>query len=158
MLSLLFPRVIDDTYRGQRLGYWLLAPVLVLKIGIAFSSLFSPRAANGADGMDLTSFSAAALREEVMSTALLGLLHLAIGVFCVLAMVRYRAMIPLIYLWLIAEFLGRRVVLELYPIDRASGPSSGAYVNLALFAMLAIGFALSLWRRRGQATGEACDR
>ena len=61
------------------------------------------------------------------------------------------AMTPLIYLWLIAEFLGRRVVLGLYPIDRVSGPSSGSYVNMALAAMLAVGFGLSLWRRRGVA-------
>ncbi len=149
MSSLLFPPVIDNGYRGQRLGYWLLAPVLILKLGVALASIVNPRGANRADAMVLTGFSAAALREEMMSTALLGLLHLAIGLFCVLAMVRYRAMIPLIYLWLIAEFLGRRVVLDLYPIDRASAPSSGSYVNLALFGMLATGFALSLWRRRG---------
>jgi len=149
MLRLLFPEVIDNRYRGQRAGYWLLAPVLFVKIGVALASILNPRGANQADAIDLSSFSAAALREEVTTTALLGLLHLAIGLFCVLAMVRYRAMTPLIYLWLIAEFLGRRVVLGAYPIDRVSGPSSGTYVNMALFAMLVIGLALSLWRRRG---------
>jgi hypothetical protein len=149
MLSLLFPRVIDNTYRGQRLGYWLLAPVLFLKIGIGLASIFNPRGANQADAIDLSSFSTVALREEVTTTALLGLLHLAIGLFCVLAMVRYRAMTQMIYFWLIAEFIGRRVVLSVYTIDRVDGPSSGSYVNLALAGMLAMGFALSLWRRRG---------
>lgn len=151
MLALLFPPVIDNTYRGQRAGYWLLAPVLFVKIGIALGSIVNPRGANAADGIDLSSFSVAALREGATTTALLGLLHLAIGLFCVLAMVRYRAMTQLIYLWLIAEFLGRRVVLGLYPIDRVSGSSSGAYVNMALAGMLVIGFALSMWRRRGLA-------
>ena len=151
MLSPMFPPVIDNTYRGQRAGYWLLAPVLFVKIGIALGSIVNPRGANAADGIDLSSFSVAALREGATTTALLGLLHLAIGLFCVLAMVRYRAMTQLIYLWLIAEFLGRRVVLGLYPIDRVSGSSSGAYVNMALAGMLVIGFALSMWRRRGLA-------
>lgn len=30
MLGLLFPRVIDNRFRGQRIGFWLLAPVLVV--------------------------------------------------------------------------------------------------------------------------------
>ena len=148
MLRALFPPVIDNTFRGQWLGFWLLAPVLFLKLAIAVGSLVAPRQANSADAIDLSSFSPAALQAEATSTALLGLLHLAIGLFAVLAMIRYRAMVPLIYLWLIAEFLGRRVVLGLYPIDRAAGASSGAIVNIVLVSLMVLGFLLSLWRRR----------
>ena len=149
MLRLLFPPVIDNRFRGQWAGFWLLTPVLLLKLGIAFGSLFTPANANRADAIDLSSFSAAALRDETTTTALLGLLHLAIGAIGVLAMVRYRAMVPLIFLWLILEFLGRRVVLAVYPIDRAPGPSGGAMLNLVLFGLMALGFGLSLWPRRG---------
>jgi hypothetical protein len=152
MLRLLFPRVIDNRFRGQWVGYWLLAPVLVLKLGIAGASILTPGNANKADAIDLSTFSAAALREETMSTALLGLLHLCIGLYCVLAMIRYRAMVPLIYLWLLAEFLGRRVVLGLYPIERTPGASSGSIVNLVLLSMMVAGLALSLWPRRGAAS------
>ena len=137
MLSLLFPRVIDNRFRGQWLGFWLLAPVLFLKIGIAFGSILTPRQANKADAIDLTTFSRAALSDQVTSTALLGLLHLCIGLICVLAMIRYRAMVPLIYLWLVFEFLGRRAILGLYPIERTPGTSSGSIINLVLIAMLA---------------------
>ena len=149
MLGLLFPSAIDNRFRGQWAGFWLLAPVLFLKLGIALGSLLTPANANRADAIDLSSFSAAALRAETTSTALLGLLHLAIGLMGVLAMVRYRAMVPLIYLWLIAEFLGRRVVLTAYPIDRAPGPSSGSILNLFLIGAMIAGLALSLWPRRG---------
>ena len=148
MLGLLFPRVIDNRFRGQWLGYWLLAPVLLLKFGIAMASILTPRQANKADAIDLSTYSEAALRDAATSTALLGLLHLCIALLCLLAMIRYRAMVPLIYLWLVIEFLGRRVILELYPIDRTPGPSSGSVVNLVLFAMLVVGFALSVWPRR----------
>ena len=148
MLRVLFPRVIDNSFRGQWLGFWLLAPVLVLKLGIGVASLLTPQRANSADAIDVSSFSDAALRSEATATALLGLLHLAIGLMGVLAMIRYRAMVPLIYLWLIAEFLGRRVVLALYPIDRAAGMSSGSIVNIVLLSMMALGLLLSLWPRR----------
>jgi hypothetical protein len=91
MLGLLFPRLIDNRFRGQWLGYWLLAPVLVLKFGIAFASILTPRQANKADAIDLSTYSQTALRDAATSTALLGLLHLCIGLFCLLAMIRYRA-------------------------------------------------------------------
>jgi hypothetical protein len=148
MLGLLIPRSIDNRFRGQWLGYWLMAPVLLLKFGIAIGSMLNPGQANRADAIDLSTFSEAALRDAAASTALLGLLHLCIGLIGLLAMIRYRAMVPLVYLWLLIEFLGRRVILELYPIGRVQGPSSGSIINLALFAMLAIGLALSLWPRR----------
>lgn len=148
MLGLLFPRSIDNRFRGQRLGYWLMIPVLVLKFGIAIASILTPGNANRADAIDLSTYSQAALRDATTSTALLGLLHLSIGLICLLAMIRYRAMVPLLYLWLVIEFLGRRVILAVYPIERTPGTSSGSMVNLALFAMLALGLALSVWPRR----------
>lgn len=148
MLGLLFPRVIDNKFRGQWLGYWLMAPVLVMKLGIAVASMLTPREANKADAINVSTYSEPALRDAMTSTALLGLLHLCIGLICLLAMIRYRAMVPLVYLWLMIEFLGRRVILELYPIDRVPGPSGASIVNLALFAMLALGLALSVWPRR----------
>jgi hypothetical protein len=155
MLSLLFPRVIDNRFRGQWLGYWLLAPVLLLKFGIALGSILNPRQANKTDAIDVSTYSQTALSDAATSTALLGLLHLCIALFCLLAMIRYRAMVPLVYLWLAVEFLGRRGVLELYPIQRTPGPSSGSIVNLVLIAMLAVGLALSVWPRRDAAASGA---
>jgi hypothetical protein len=148
MLRLLFPPALDTNFRGQWLGFWLLAPVLFLKIGIGIGSLVAPQRANQADALDHSTYSPAALREALATTALLGLLHLCIAAFGVLAMARYRAMVPLIYLGLIAEMLARRVVLGAYPIDRVAGPSSGGIVNLVLIALMVVGLGLSLWPRR----------
>ena len=148
MLGLLFPGVIDNRFRGQWLGYWLLAPVLILKFGIAIGSILTPANANKADAIDLSSFSAPALRDAMTSTALLGLLHFSIVLICLLAMIRYRAMVPMIYLWLALEYLGRRVILDVYPIERVPGTSSGSIINLGLIALLALGLALSIWPRR----------
>lgn len=148
MLGILFPRVIDNTFRGQWIGLWLMAPLLFVKLGIAIVSMIDPRRANAADAIDHASFSEAALREATTTTALLGLLHLAIGLVGVLAMIRYRALVPFIYLWLLAEFLARRAVLTLYPIDRVDGPSSGSLVNMVLLGLMVVGLLFSLWPRR----------
>jgi DMSO reductase anchor subunit len=148
MLGILFPPVIDRTFRGQLLGFWLLAPVLLLKVAVAALSIVAPQQANSADAIDVSSFSEAALREATLSTALLGLLHLCIGLIGVLAMARYRAMVPLIYLWLLVESLGRRVVLALYPIDRAGDASNASIMNTILLSLMILGLALSVWPRR----------
>jgi len=156
MFALLFPGVIDNRFRGQWLGYWLLAPVLVMKFGIALASIVTPRRANAADAIDLSTYSPAALSDAATSTALLGLLHLCIALFCLLGMIRYRAMVPLIYLWLIVEFMGRRIVLEVYPMQRTPGLSGGSVVNLVLIAMLALGLVLSVWPRRSASEPDQC--
>lgn len=153
MLRLLFPGVIDNTYRGQWPGYWLLAPVLLLKLAIAVASIIAPRQTFVADAIDTSTFSAAALSEATTTMALLGLVHLCIGLMGVLAMVRYRALVPLIHLWLLAEFLARRGILTIYPIDRVDGPSTGSMVNNVLISLMTLALALSIWPRRAPARG-----
>ena len=148
MLQRLFPTRIDNIYRGQWIGFWLLAPVLLLKIAIALGSILTPANASGADGIDISSFSPAALRDAASSSALLGWLHLCIAMVGVLAMARYRAMVPMIYIWLLVEFLGRRVILNQYPIDRVASPPPASIINLVLLTIMGLGLCLSLWPRR----------
>lgn len=150
MLNKIFPRTIDNTLNGQWLGFWLLVPLLAMKLMIAFGSMVFPGKANSTDGIDISGYSTIALQEAVASTALLGLLHLSIGLFCVLAMIRYRALIPLLYIWLLFEFLGRRLLLNIYPIERTGDTSSATIINLVFFALMVIGFALSMWPRNIQ--------
>ena len=42
MFRLLLPRVVNNRFRGRRVGYWLMAPVLFVKIGIALVSMLTP--------------------------------------------------------------------------------------------------------------------
>jgi hypothetical protein len=58
-------------------------------------------------------------------------------------LVRYRAMIPLMFALLVLEYLSRRPILLFLPIVR-SGPPPGSVVNLALLAVMIVGLALSL--------------
>ena len=148
MLRLLAPQTIDNTFRGQWLGFWLMAPLLIAKLGIAIMSIVNPAEANRADAIDVSTYSEAALRAGLTTTALLGLLHLSIALLGVLAMIRYHAMVPLIYLMLFGEFVARRFVLAAYPIERSEGVSSGSIVNIVLVTLMVLGLAFSLWTRR----------
>jgi hypothetical protein len=58
-------------------------------------------------------------------------------------LIRYRAMIPLMYVLLLLEFLAKKWILLVNPIVR-TGTSPSTYVNLVLIALLIAGLVLSL--------------
>lgn len=148
MLDQLLPRQIDNTYRGHRLALWLFAVVVFVRASQGLVTIFNGyHAASGPDAIPLATYPAAAADTVVTLMALLGLRSLIICLLGVLALMRYRAMIPLMFAILVLEYLGRRLVLLFLPVER-SGPPPGSIVNLTLLAVIIVGLALSL-RRRG---------
>ena len=146
-LNRIFPRSLDNTYRGHPLAVWFFVPVVVLKTGIALSTIFNGRnAAQSADGIPLDRFGAGGAEAVVALFAIWGLAQLVLSVFGVLAIARYRAMIPLMFVLLLLEHLARKWILLVKPIARTGTPA-GSYVNLAILILMIVGLALSLWRR-----------
>jgi hypothetical protein len=149
MLSRIFPRQIDNAFRGHRLGVWLFAPVVALKLVIGVNSILHTRdVAMGADGIPLDRLGAGA--DEVLSLfALLSLSNLMLALLGALATIRYRAMIPLLYLLFLLQQLGGKVLMAMHPVARAGaatlgGLSIGTIVTYGLLAATAVGFVLSL--------------
>ncbi len=148
MLSRIFPRQFDNAYRGYTLALWLFAPIALLKFAQGVASVVDARfIATTADRLPLDTFDAGAASTVAfmfmswgLSTALLCLIGL-------IALVRYRAMIPLMYVVLAIEQIGRRVFLVLSPVPRLPDtPTDGPTIpiNLILLAVLLIGLALSV--------------
>ena len=149
MLGLLFPAHADNTYRGHKLALWLFGLAVLAKLGIGFGSIFNGyNAASRADGIPLDTYPSAAAQAVVSLFALLGWLHIVLGVICIVVLIRYRAMVPLMLAVLIVEYLGRRTILIFMPI--VSGVSSGLVVNLAILAVMIVALVLSLWNRARQ--------
>lgn len=147
MLDRLLPRQADNAYRGHRLALWLLGALVVFKCGIGFGTLFNGRAAAiGADGIPLDSFGAAGAQAFVALFAAWGLAQVVLNLIAALALVRYRALVPLMFALLLLEHLGRRLVFRILPLPR-SGTPPGFWINLALVALMIVGLALSLWNR-----------
>jgi len=156
-LNQILPQPIDNTYRGHRAALWLFIPVVVMKTGIALATIFNGRvAAQSADGIPLASFGAAGAQAVVALFAIWGLSQLVFSVLGILALTRYRALIPFLFVLLLAEHLARRWILLVKPIARIGTPS-GVYVNLALLVLMIVGLALSLWRSSGEAPPRAQD-
>ncbi len=150
MLNRLFPCQIDNDYRGSRIAIWLLVPVLLLKSLMGANSIFMTRfVASSADGIPIDSYGPDAAQAVLAFFALWGLGQLVLGLNGAVVMIRYRAMVPFLYLLLLIEHVGRRAILTAYPVVRtgAGDFSIGHAINYALVAMVVSGFVLSLLSR-----------
>ena len=150
MLDRIFPAQFDNAYRGHRLALWLFGLLVVVRLGIALGSIFNGyQAASSADGVPLDTFPPAASQAVVTLFALLGLVHVMLLLICIVALVRYRTMIPLMFVLLLLEYLCRRLILLLMP-TAGTGTPPGLFVNLALLAVMIGGLVLSLWQRESR--------
>lgn len=165
MVGRLFPKVIDNDYRGWWLAVWMLAPLVMLQLVMGFNvSGLNPWISNrdiaiNADGFALDSYGTEAASVVMFMFASWGLILLVLSLLGLLVLVRYRAMIPLMYLLLGAEQFGRKAIALSQPIVKAAAQSEGLspafLINSGFMAVLAIGFILSLTPRHSAADRQA---
>ena len=151
MLDRLLPRQFDNQYRGLWPGLWLLAPLVLVRLLQGVNCLLDPRSiAVSADAIPLDRFAPAASAQIVVLFALSALGFLLFALQGLLALIRYRSMVPLMYVWFLVDALIRRVVIAHYPTQDAVAPGGhaiGFYVNMGLLAVAVLGLALSLVAR-----------
>ena len=152
MIHRLLPQPIDNTYHGRKLAIWLLAIVVFVKILQSVVVIFDGYSiAQSADGIPVAMFPAQAAQSVVALFAISALSRLVLCVLCMLVLLRYRSAVPLMLSLLALDYLGRQLMLNLYPLVRTGAPV-GPYVNFALFTITVIGLAMSLlWGRNPQA-------
>jgi hypothetical protein len=153
MSSPLLPRRADNEYRGRTVALWIFGLVVFVKLAMGLNSTLNGRSvASTADGIPLDTYTPAGAQAFVSVFALLGVAHVVLGLLCVLVLVRYRALVPLMFAVLLLEHLGKRLVVRLLPIERIGAPPASV-INLALFTLMVVGLALSLWGRAGRESG-----
>lgn len=145
MLSRIFPKQFDNAYRGHWLGLWLFVPIMLLKgVQGANAILITRTVITGADAVPLDSFGADAAQTTIALFALLGVHVLIVPVLSLVALIRYRAMIPLLYVLLLMVLLAGRALSYMQPIVRSEAYPIGFYFNLAILVAAILGFVLSL--------------
>ena len=147
MLNQLLPPTADNTYRGHPAALWLFGVLVFLKLVISVNSMVNGHSvASGADGIPLDTFATGAAQTVVSLFGLLGISTLLLCAICIVVLVRYRALIPFMFVLLLLEFLGRKLFLQAMPIPR-TGASTGFYVTLVFLVLMLAGLALSLVKR-----------
>jgi len=155
MVNLLFPRVIDNKYRGQWLALVFFVPVLVLKLMMGFNvaglnpAMETRHILQDVDGIPLDTYSTAAVTDLIFFANAWGLSLFTICLVGVIACIRYRSMIPIAVLLLTVEQVGRKA-MSVAESGLEIGPdmSAGNTINWALSAALLLALMLSIIRRR----------
>ena len=153
LLKRIFPERFDNRYRGHKIVLWLLWPITLLNAAIALGAIFNPDGgAQSADGIPLNTFGAAGAEAVIHVVALLGLACLLLYLLFVLALLRYRAMVPLLYLLVVVDYLAHKAIGVMKPVAHVGG-ATASVVDLVLIGVSAAGLILSL-SGKGYARGE----
>lgn len=144
MLARLFPKTITNHFPGQRIALWLFIPLTAVTLWRSQHHIFA--ADGGAQSIatiPLDSYSEAGANTVITIFALWGLSQLVIGLLGLIALIRYRALIPLLYLFFILEYAVRIGIGHFKPIELA-GTAPGAVVNIPFVVVGSILLILSL--------------
>ena len=151
MSNRIFPKQFDSHYRGHLLSIWIFGGAVLMELAMGVNSLVNPRTvATMADGIPLDQYAAGGADAVIAVFAIAGLFRVTLAILGLVALIRYRTMIPLMFIVLLFPQLGSKALLALHPVTRSGVATAhvGSAFVFALIGMLCVGFALSLIDRR----------
>ncbi len=143
----LLPGTIDNEYRGSRLAFYFFILLTVVTVARSLVHIVAPDGgAQSIATIPLDSFTANGAATVVHLFALWGLSQLIVGIVYVVALLRYRSLMPLLYALALVEYAARLVLTRVKPIEIA-GTAPGGVGNYILIPLLAVMLWLSLRQR-----------
>ena len=147
-LSRLLPKRFTNEFPGLPAALWAFHALAAMTLWRSWHHLTAhDGGAQSIATIPLDTYPAGAAATVVGLFALWGLSQLIIGLLYLLAAVRYRSMIPLMYLLTIFEYAARMMSGAYKPVETA-GAAPGAALNLPLMIAAAVLLALSLIPRQ----------
>lgn len=144
MLNRLLPAQLDNEFRGYKAAIWIFALITVMKLGLGLVHIFS--ADGGAQTLShipLDGYSAGAAQNVVGLFARIGLEQLLLGAIFVVVLLRYRALIPLMFLLALVAQASAFAVAAWKPLSLTVSPGV-APMHLVFAALYIAGLLLSL--------------
>jgi hypothetical protein len=149
MFNMILPRTADNAYRGQKVALWLFGLLLLMRLPISINSMImGHKVLTTADGVPLDTYPPGAASTILAFFALYGLGNLVISVLSIVILVRYRSLVPFMFVLFLLYHLGGRWIDFVHPIARVGAPPAAA-INLTILILIVAGVVLSLWPRRG---------
>ncbi len=144
MLRRLLPERIDNDYRGHPIALWVFYPVALVTLGRSLVHMFlADGGAQSIATIPLDAMTPNGAAAVILIFALWGLSQLLLGLVYVLVLWRYRALLPLMYLLLLVEYVGRLGLGAWKPMETLATPP-GAIGNFVVIALGAAMLVLSL--------------
>jgi len=147
MLARMLPAVVDSRFRGAVVALWLFIPLALMKLALGVAHIV--RADGGAQSvstMPLDTYPPGAAQNIIGLMARMGLEQLLLGLIFLVVLLRYRALVPLMYLIAVLHFLGSRTISEMKPLALA-GVSGAGTMHLIIGTVSVVGLVLSLMGR-----------
>jgi len=149
MFQRIFPKQIDNHFPGHWLAQVIFALLILARGAMGFNSiLLTHDVVTKADGIPLDSYGAPAAAAVLLLFKITGLLIVLLALLGLLALIRYRAMIPLLYLVQIIQIGGSKWLAMAYPVTRSSAIAMGVPIVQIMIALALLGFVLCLIKRR----------
>jgi len=146
--KLLFPKTIDNTFRGQWIALAVFTALTVMIIVRSCIHILAPDGgAQSIATIPLDSYSDGASGTIISMFALWGQSQLLLGIVFLIALVRYRSLVPFCYMLIIVEWGGRVVIGKYKPIETLE-TAPGAAANLPIAGIAAVMLLLCLWKRK----------
>ncbi len=144
MLNRVFPDRLDNDYRGHKVALWIFVVIALMKVALGFGHIFNPDGgAQSVSHIPLDTYPAGAAQNVVAVFARMGLEQLLLGVLFVTVLLRYRAMVPLMYAVAVMGHVGVFALASFKPLSLA-GTSGARNVHLVLAVLSIVGLVLSL--------------
>ena len=145
MFKKLFPKTIDNQYRGMAIAKWVFVAMTVLTIGRSLAHMFLPDGgAQSIATIALDAFSPTAASVIIGIFAYWGWSQLLLGLLYVIVLWRYQSMIPLMSVFIFVEWVGRFLLEGFYKPIETVGTAPGAIGNMILPVVALIMWVLSL--------------
>ena len=145
ILNRLFPAQFDNVYRGNRIGLWVFYVLTAVTLWRSQHHIFaSDGGAQSIATIPLDTYTQGGAQGIVTIFALWGLAQLAMALLMLLASIRYKSMVPLMWLLIILEYGGRKLVgiyKPLETVETAPGATAATVLPIVALAMLV----LALW-------------
>ena len=138
------PKEINNTYQGRNIALYLFYLFTIMTVVRSLIHVFAPDGgAQTIATMPLDSFSREGASAVILIFALWGLSQLIMGIFYVIVCLRYKSLIPLMYLFIFFEYVMRLILGVLKPIE-TTGTAPGATINFIFPPLVIILFLLSM--------------
>ena len=148
MLETVFPRSVDNNFRGHIAALWLFGLYVALRIVMNTNVIFNTRSvAVGGDGLPIDTLSPNAAATVLMMMGVQASGQLILALLGLIVLIRYRSMVPLMTLLILCELIARRLYLMAHSVERTEAMPVGSYINYSFLALLCAVFALSLFKR-----------
>lgn len=151
VLDRLLPAQFDNVYRGNRIALWVFYLLTAMTLWRSQHHIFAPDGgAQSIATIPLDSYTQGGGQAVVTIFALWGLAQLAMGLIMLLACIRYRSMVPLLWLFILLEYGGRKLILMYKPLETLKTPPGAIAADV--FPVLAlVMLVLALWPEKKSA-------